>query len=100
MHILIPPGVARSAPVSKPVRSASLHACLSSSAAHVRDAQSLRRRVFFDEMGARATDRPGGSGELDVDRFDDFCEHLLIKARRSIDPVDDEVVGTYRVLSP
>jgi putative hemolysin len=64
----------------------------------VRSAQRLRYRVFANEMGARLT--PGGEAQdLDIDRFDAFCEHLLVRA---IDDADDagEVVGTYRVLTP
>ena len=58
----------------------------------VRQAQRLRYRVFADEMGARLdTWIPGH----DVDLFDDYCEHLLVR-----DSVTLEVIGTYRVLTP
>ncbi|WP_017760636.1 GNAT family N-acetyltransferase [Pseudacidovorax intermedius] len=58
----------------------------------VREAQRLRWRVFVQEMGARLpTPLPGH----DVDLFDDFCEHLLVRAEPG-----GEVVGTYRVLTP
>ncbi|WP_304305825.1 GNAT family N-acetyltransferase, partial [Pseudacidovorax intermedius] len=58
----------------------------------VREAQRLRWRVFVQEMGARLpTSLPGH----DVDLFDDFCEHLLVRAEPG-----GEVVGTYRVLTP
>ncbi len=58
----------------------------------VREAQRLRHQVFAGEMGARLhTTIPGH----DVDLFDDFCEHLLVR-----DPASGEVVGTYRVLTP
>jgi putative hemolysin len=58
----------------------------------VRAAQRLRHTVFAGEMGARLRSPIAGH---DVDLFDDFCEHLLVT------PVDsDEVVGTYRVLTP
>ena len=100
MHTLIPSRVARSATGNGPTSSASLYSCWASSPAEVRAAQSLRQRVFFDEMGARVTNESGAAGELDVDRFDEFCDHLLIKSRGPNEPEDDEVVGTYRVLSP
>ncbi|OGB82945.1 MAG: ornithine-acyl-ACP acyltransferase, partial [Burkholderiales bacterium RIFOXYD2_FULL_59_8] len=49
-------------------------------------------RVFADEMGARlSTTLPGH----DVDLFDNYCEHLLVR-----DTASQEVVGTYRVLTP
>ncbi|MEO6747647.1 MAG: GNAT family N-acyltransferase [Caldimonas sp.] len=65
----------------------------------VREAQRLRHRVFVDEMGARLVTPPGSPSGYDIDRFDDFCEHLLVR------PVlaggePGEVVGTYRVLTP
>lgn len=58
----------------------------------VREAQRLRHQVFAGEMGARLhTPVPGH----DIDLFDDFCEHLLVR-----DPASGQVVGTYRVLTP
>ena len=61
-------------------------------AADVRAAQRLRHDVFALEMGARLnTPLPGH----DVDLFDDFCEHLLVR-----DAATGQVVGTYRVLTP
>lgn len=58
----------------------------------VRQAQQLRYQVFAREMGARLeTTLPGH----DVDRFDDYCEHLLAR-----DNATGQVVGTYRVLTP
>ena len=58
----------------------------------VRQAQRLRYAVFAGEMGARlSTTVPGH----DVDLFDDYCEHLLVR-----DAETREVVGTYRVLTP
>jgi Putative hemolysin len=58
----------------------------------VRAAQRLRFEVFAGEMGARlATPLPGH----DVDLFDPYCEHLLVRERETA-----EVIGTYRVLTP
>ena len=58
----------------------------------VRQAQRLRHQVFAGEMGARLdTSLPGH----DVDLFDDYCEHLLVRDEES-----HEVIGTYRVLTP
>jgi putative hemolysin len=57
----------------------------------VRQAQRLRYDVFAGEMGARLdTPLPGH----DVDLFDDYCEHLLVREAAS-----GEVIGTYRVLT-
>ena len=58
----------------------------------VRQAQRLRFSIFAQEMGARLNTAIAGH---DVDLFDDYCEHLLVRALAS-----GEVIGTYRVLTP
>lgn len=58
----------------------------------VRAAQRLRYAVFAGEMGARL---PATVPGHDVDLFDDYCEHLLVR-----DALTDDVIGTYRVLTP
>lgn len=58
----------------------------------VRLAQRLRYQVFAQEMGARLSTKIEGH---DVDLFDDYCEHLLVR-----DGQTDQVIGTYRVLTP
>jgi putative hemolysin len=58
----------------------------------VRAAQRLRHDVFVGEMGARIDSPVPGH---DIDLFDDFCEHLLVR-----DGESGEVIGTYRVLTP
>jgi putative hemolysin len=64
---------------------------LARTALAIEDAQRLRFKVFAEELGA---DLPGGNG-LDIDTFDDHCDHIVVR--------DDDtlrVVGTYRVLPP
>ena len=58
----------------------------------VREAQRLRFAVFAGEMGARLNTPLAGH---DVDLFDDYCEHLLVR-----DADTRQVIGTYRVLTP
>ena len=58
----------------------------------VRAAQRLRYEVFAGEMGARLNTPLAGH---DIDLFDDFCEHLLVR-----DEATGQVIGTYRVLTP
>lgn len=58
----------------------------------VREAQRLRYEVFANEMGARL---PATIAGHDIDLFDDYCEHLLVR-----DGNTGTVVGTYRVLTP
>ncbi|MDG4805997.1 GNAT family N-acyltransferase [Micromonospora sp. WMMD1120] len=55
-------------------------------------AQRLRHEVFATELGA--TLLPGESG-LDVDPFDAYCDHLIVREDST-----GEVVGTYRLLPP
>ena len=68
----------------------------------VRAAQRLRFRVFAEEMGARLTTAPGGLAQHDIDMFDPYCEHLLVRAKtqRDMAPGEGPVIGTYRVLTP
>ncbi|MEV4463108.1 GNAT family N-acyltransferase [Micromonospora echinofusca] len=55
-------------------------------------AQRLRHEVFATELGAIL--RPGAAG-LDVDDFDAYCDHLIVRREST-----GEVVGTYRLLPP
>lgn len=68
----------------------------------VREAQQLRYRVFAEEMGARLSTPHGCPPRHDIDMFDPFCEHLLVRAKTSRDmgPGEGPVIGTYRVLTP
>ena len=58
----------------------------------VRAAQRLRYQVFAVEMGATL---PATLAGHDIDLFDDYCEHLLVR-----DQASGDVIGTYRVLTP
>lgn len=58
----------------------------------VKEAQRLRYKVFAEEMGAHLPQNPD---RLDIDEFDAYCDHLLIRDQDSL-----KVVGTYRVLPP
>ncbi len=57
----------------------------------VKEAQRLRYKVFAEEMGAKMS----GNNGLDIDGFDAFCDHLLVR-----DTNTQQVIGTYRILSP
>ena len=63
-----------------------------SNASEIKEAQRLRYKVFAEEMDANL---PKNSENLDIDEFDDYCDHLLIRDQESL-----KVVGTYRVLPP
>ena len=74
-----------------------LHVRLADSAADRRGAARLRYRVFVEELGG------GGPGvdhaeRTEADRFDAFCDHLIV-ADSGIDPASgDHVVGVYRLM--
>ncbi len=67
--------------------------CCPPTPASIEAAQRLRHDVFTSEPGfALAGDAPGG---LDADRFDEYCDHLLVREDNT-----GELVGCYRMLPP
>ncbi|MDY6995156.1 MAG: GNAT family N-acyltransferase [Actinomycetota bacterium] len=60
-------------------------------------AQRLRYEVFTSEPGftLAAGDTSGSAGGRDADRFDEHCDHLLVR-----DDDTGELVGCYRMLPP
>ncbi len=76
----------------------SLEVRLAETDAEVEAAQRLRYRVFYEEMSAIPSPAMRES-RRDFDKFDAFCDHLLVVDRE----VHDEdghplVVGTYRLM--
>jgi len=65
---------------------------LSTDTGLIDDAQRLRHEVFTSEPGFQLADVASGR---DADRFDEFCDHLLVREDRS-----GELVGCYRMLPP
>ena len=65
---------------------------LSRDAALITAAQRLRHQVFTTEPGFALPPRADG---LDADRFDEHCDHLLVREDRTGD-----LVGCYRMLPP
>ncbi|WP_163797972.1 GNAT family N-acetyltransferase [Mycolicibacterium sediminis] len=57
-------------------------------------AQRLRHEVFASEPGFTLAD-DGDPQRRDADRFDEFCDHLLVREDGS-----GELVGCYRMLPP
>ncbi len=68
-----------------------LYISLARNPSEVAEAQRLRYKVFAEEMGAQLS----GTGGLDIDGFDAFCDHLLVR-----ESATHQVIGTYRILSP
>ena len=61
-------------------------------------AQRLRYRVFYEEMSAIPTPEMRRE-RRDFDRYDEFCDHMLVIDREVLDARGEPaVVGTYRLL--
>jgi putative hemolysin len=65
---------------------------LSTDSALIEAAQRLRHDVFTSEPGFALT---GAADGRDTDRFDEYCDHLLVREDNS-----GELVGCYRMLPP
>jgi putative hemolysin len=68
-----------------------LYAELAASEADIRAAQVLRYRVFAEELGARLASADAG---IDQDRYDAYCQHLLVRESGS-----ERIVGCTRLLT-
>lgn len=68
---------------------------LSTDPALIEAAQRLRYDVFTTEPGYALTADSYESAGRDADRFDEFCDHLLVR-----DDGSGEIVGCYRMLPP
>lgn len=58
-------------------------------------AQRLRHDVFSSEPGFTLPANPSSGEGRDADRFDEYCDHLLVREETS-----GELVGCYRMLPP
>ena len=65
---------------------------LSNDPTHIEAAQRLRYEVFSSEPGFALS---GADDGLDADRFDEHCDHLLVREENS-----GALVGCYRMLTP
>ena len=69
---------------------------LSTDPSLIEAAQRLRYDVFASTPGFTVSVGPTGpDGPRDVDRFDEYCDHLLVR-----DDDTGELVGCYRMLAP
>ena len=89
-------GADDAAAIFEPVLVGGLEGRLARTDEEVAAAQALRYRVFYDEMAAIPSAEVAES-RRDFDRFDDFCDHLLV-VDASRDDLPSGVVGTYRLL--
>lgn len=65
---------------------------IASSQSELEELQRLRYRVFTEDLGASF---PQAIGDRDVDEFDPWCVHFMVRDTRT-----GNVVGTYRLLTP
>lgn len=77
-------------PITPAVSGTSLVVSLAAGDDDVRACQALRYRIFAEEQGARLASAALG---LDIDEFDAYCLHLLVR-----DSATGEVVATTRLL--
>jgi putative hemolysin len=76
----------------------SLEVRLAETDAEVEQAQRLRYRVFYEEMSAIPSPAMR-EARRDFDKFDEYCDHLLV-VDRAVHDDDGQpmVVGTYRLM--
>ncbi len=67
---------------------------LARNAAEILAAQRMRHQIF----GAEAGRGDASDGSIDIDRFDAFCDHLLVIDTALAGPAYKQIVGTYRLL--
>lgn len=94
------PGPFEGALAQWPVLAASgaLEVRLAETETEVEAAQRLRYRVFYEEMSAIPSPDMRES-RRDFDKYDSFCDHMLVVDRACIDDEGQPaVVGTYRLM--
>jgi putative hemolysin len=78
--------------------SGALEVRLAETDSEVEAAQRLRYRVFYEEMAAVPNPAMRES-RRDFDKFDSFCDHMLVVDREAFDEDGQPaVVGTYRLM--
>ncbi|MEO0499012.1 MAG: GNAT family N-acyltransferase [Pseudomonadota bacterium] len=84
--------------VLRPDRRPDLAVRFAETPADIEAAQRLRYDIFVREMGARV-DPAGAARGLDIDPYDDQCDHLLVEDTGVLDADGNAaLVGTYRLL--
>ncbi|MEB2844810.1 GNAT family N-acetyltransferase [Rhizobiales bacterium RZME27] len=78
-------------------RIGTLETRLARSSREIDAAQAVRYRVFVEEMGAQLP-AEAMRRQRDFDAFDDICDHLLVLDHAIEGDIEDQIVGTYRLL--
>jgi len=81
----------------QPIKVNNLEIRLAKTEQDIEASQSLRYRVFYEEMGAKPCPRILKT-LLDFDPYDEFCDHLLVIDSDRGSSGNPCVVGTYRLL--
>lgn len=78
-------------------RIGSLETRLARNSREIDAAQSVRYRVFVEEMNAKL---PAAAMHLqrDFDSYDEICDHLLVIDNAIEGEIEEQIVGTYRLL--
>lgn len=78
-------------------RIGSLEVRLTKNERDIRAAQSLRYKIFVDEMGVTLS--PSAMAlELDFDTYDKYCEHFILLDTNIVGGTSEQIIGTYRIL--
>ncbi len=97
----LPKSIKKRGPLAGSIaRLGALEVRLAATKKEVRKAQRLRFKVFFEEGGAVA-DAKTKLTRRDADRFDKFCDHLIVidhSTRNRFGKIKPKVVGAYRLL--
>lgn len=101
-HLIDPKGITEflsqfvpTAPLKGELRISNLEVRLAKTPEEIVEAQKLRYRVFYEEMGAKPSDEQAQT-KMDGDQFDTVCDHVLVLDHNK--PEGQQVVGTYRML--
>lgn len=97
---IVEPGAGTRRPYTWPVlaHSGALEVRIAETETEIEAAQRLRYRVFYEEMAAAPTPQMRAE-RRDFDKYDAFCDHLLVIDRNMRDDKGEPVVvGTYRLL--
>ena len=78
------------------ITSGSLEARLAENSLEIDAAQSLRYKVFFEEMKAKPTSLQRNT-KRDIDHFDHYFDHILVIDHKKTGKIKNKVVGTYRL---
>lgn len=78
------------------IRAGNLAVHIATKPEEISASQELRYRIFFEEMGGIPSEEAKRI-KRDSDRFDDYCDHLLVRDY-DLPAESGQVVGTYRLL--